>query len=340
MSELIIHIGVPKTGTTAVQGYLYQNRARLAELGIYYPETFLDGFSIQDQWAHHLHAHKWGGWLNQGRFKTKPDLAWQSLREEMSAMPGRYIISSERFGELIASSRGSEVLDFITTYFPGVEMKFISYIRRQDVLAESFLKQTVKVNVQKRSLEQYINDLPPFLDYYRLFSTLAQYVGWENICVRLYERDRLVGQDAAQDFLVALNISDFNYGADKAFVANESTSTLATRVFLELANSGVLRARPKFRYWLGNFLNDYAFRECKDTSLFDEKVRSEIIEKYSEGNSLLAKKLVDPSAVIALLEMDEQGKPALNLDDAVFSIRQVCDLIERFHSHDWRVGKH
>lgn len=37
MDKLIIHIGMAKTGTTAVQSYMYANRLALLEQGINYP---------------------------------------------------------------------------------------------------------------------------------------------------------------------------------------------------------------------------------------------------------------------------------------------------------------
>ena len=38
-SDIVLHIGSGKTGTTSIQRFLAQNRARLAELGLLYPQT-------------------------------------------------------------------------------------------------------------------------------------------------------------------------------------------------------------------------------------------------------------------------------------------------------------
>ena len=38
--RIILHIGVYKTGTTAVQSFLARNRSALAEQGVLYPESF------------------------------------------------------------------------------------------------------------------------------------------------------------------------------------------------------------------------------------------------------------------------------------------------------------
>lgn len=331
MSELIIHIGVPKTGTTAVQGYLYQNRARLAELGIYYPETFLDGFPLQDQWAHHLHAHKWGGWLDRQKFQTSPDAAWQALRDEISAKPGRYIISSERFADLFPTPRGRDVLDFISNLFSDVQIRFIAYVRRQDVLAESFLKQAVKVNIQQKTLEQYLSDLPPFLDYDLMFSTLADYVGWENVIVRLYERSKLVEQDAAKDFLHTLGIEDFNSESEEILIANESINTLTTSVLLELAKTGALNDAVNVRRLLREYLEGAEFDALKKLSLFDPETCASILAKYETGNRALVDKLPDPEAIVHLLKPVDSFSNSLTPEQPVLSIRQFCRLIDQVH---------
>jgi len=39
MKKAILHIGTEKTGTTSIQLYLYENRARLARQGYLFPET-------------------------------------------------------------------------------------------------------------------------------------------------------------------------------------------------------------------------------------------------------------------------------------------------------------
>jgi hypothetical protein len=40
--DLIIHIGAPKAGSSAIQKYLLENRSKLLEVGFYYPEHGLD----------------------------------------------------------------------------------------------------------------------------------------------------------------------------------------------------------------------------------------------------------------------------------------------------------
>lgn len=37
-NTLILHIGTPKTGTTAIQKFLYDNQTLLKEKGFFYPE--------------------------------------------------------------------------------------------------------------------------------------------------------------------------------------------------------------------------------------------------------------------------------------------------------------
>ena len=43
-----LHIGAPKTGSTALQSFLFENRQRLADHGWVYPEVSLRGFGHHD----------------------------------------------------------------------------------------------------------------------------------------------------------------------------------------------------------------------------------------------------------------------------------------------------
>lgn len=327
-SELILHIGVPKTGTTAIQRSLYQNRNQLEEQGVFYPETFLDAFPVEDQWAHHLYAHKWGGWLDARKFNISPDAAWHSLREKVESEPGRYIVSSERFADLLSTSRSRDVLDFITSLFSGTEVKVVGYIRRQDILAESFLKQRVKVGVQDKGLEDYIADLPSFLDYNLMFSNISEFVGWQNVVIRLYDRRNLFKEDVTLDFLDFLRVDADSLANTNGAVANESMGALTAMIFLEFIKNNTLNDVSEVKSFVKRYLQSDEFKIWNEATILDEKTRVAVLSRYKEGNLQLSKKISNPSAIFLLLEQVHEFPRHLAEDQPVFSGKQFCNFVE------------
>lgn len=327
MSVLTIHIGLPKTGTTAVQGVLFNNREALARKDIFYPKTFMNNFQDEGRWAHHLHAHKWGGWIDEKDFLISPDDAWQNLARTIEENPGHYIISSERFADILALPQGNAVLEFLVGLFPNVRLRFIVYIRRQDLLAESFLKQRVKVGLQRESMEHYLHDLPAFLDFDALLSRLAEYVGWGNLIVRPYERDKLVDGDAARDFLYTLGLSGFDDEILEPIIANESIRSLTTKVLLEIGGSDALHNSRSLKKIIRDFFEADEFEQLNKLSLLDHETRLALINRYEAGNRVVSDKY--QGAVAECLKPPETSPPALKVDQPIISSGQLCRLLER-----------
>jgi hypothetical protein len=48
--KLVIHGGTPKTGTTTLQFFFHQNRQKLLEAGILYPEVYMNTYAPKHQW--------------------------------------------------------------------------------------------------------------------------------------------------------------------------------------------------------------------------------------------------------------------------------------------------
>lgn len=325
-STVFVHIGLPKTGTTAIQSYLYENRHALAETGLYYPETHLENFRIDEQSAHHLLAHKWNGWLDKKKFTTTPDEAWDMLAAEIAARPGRYIISSERFADLLPLGSGKDLMKFIRDKLAPAQIKIIGYVRRQDKLAESFLKQIVKVEIFKGTKQSYLATPPAFLDFMATFSNAAEVIGWENIIVRLYERKYLKNGDAVSDFLEALSIDRAVEPAKDAFSTNASISTLATFMNMKLKEQGLGDSANVIRV-LTAYFNRSEFDVFDKHSLFSTAEQAAFMDRYREGTQALADRLGLPSETVkVLIPTAADLLPALDEVPNLFSAAQLCDV--------------
>jgi hypothetical protein len=107
-SRVFVHVGLPKSGTTYLQGVLGTNKERLAsEAGLLYPGTSWSAqvHAATDLLALHLH-----GWPDPSAVG-----AWDRLVAEIDAWPGSAVISMEWLG----SADADQVRRLVESFAPG-----------------------------------------------------------------------------------------------------------------------------------------------------------------------------------------------------------------------------
>jgi len=173
MKTLTLHIGLPKTGTTYIQGWLRTRRAALAERGIFVP--------ARDIFPHRLACEFIGDarraaradvvHIRQTPFAAALDDLAGALRD---ARVGHCIVSSEYFFEaepsLVAALRQAA---------PDMDIRIIAFLRRQDRIIESGYNQEVKAMgiTNKIALGAYQKRL----DWLQLFEDWAAAFGEANV---------------------------------------------------------------------------------------------------------------------------------------------------------------
>ena len=90
MSEIIIHIGTHKTGTTTIQDTLFHNRQLLAAHGVVYPRIGLMA-------PHHTLATHWIDLPAQFRARRPAAASWATLARAYAGSDKTVLISSEEF---------------------------------------------------------------------------------------------------------------------------------------------------------------------------------------------------------------------------------------------------
>lgn len=106
-TRTVLHIGPPKTGSTYLQGILWNNRAALAGQGLLYPAThdnehFLAAYDVQ------------GGAFVHGDL-PEADGTWSRLVARVREQPGRSVVSHE----ILAPSRPEHVERILGSLRPG-----------------------------------------------------------------------------------------------------------------------------------------------------------------------------------------------------------------------------
>lgn len=186
---IYLHIGMNKTGTTALQAWLKENRTSLSKkFDLLFPES---GF---ERGAHFGLSDTLGFRNNTQDSGCKTSLAHlqQKFSKEVARSGCRTVcISSENF--VIDKDISS-----VQTFFENYRCKVVVYLRRHDSWIESGYRQAVKMVRNPdypEGIKSFINRLQKrsrnYINYQYLTDKWAKAFGTENIIVRPYEPEQM-----------------------------------------------------------------------------------------------------------------------------------------------------
>ncbi len=310
-----IHIGLPKTGTTAIQSTLHR----------FFKEGKLDRFDMQ--------FHYWDTWSPLSDFRVTGDKEYfieqihKNIQKHSRLGEKNVIFSNESLVSLFRNNTWGfyyDILPALAEAFKDYDAKVIVYLRRQDLFIESLINQHAKIVYNT----QYDNS---FFSYKELINKcLENFMG--GVILRKYERENLYKNDAVTDFLHAVGLDELidDYIENKGKTIN---SSLSPRAFLmamadnkqyllseagikarleELENkykSGFI-SRKKYAFWVDCCLwgrNDSSSLSWikraellkgvtpnfamggSSYGFFSPEERAEIMSKYEEDNAAVAR---------------------------------------------------
>lgn len=190
----ILHVGMPKTGTTALQQFLTMNEERLSEQGVLYSRHL----RLNDQRPNHhafalaflekppAHFHPRFG----SRYSA--DEYTQLLREEIaSSRPHTVILSSEH---IYTMDYALPVLRRIYASLAFLEniCVYIVFRRPSSMAPSMYAQYVVSAKVPPLSPDRYLakEEAAGSFDYLRRLQDFAEVFGEHRIFVRLYEEVR------------------------------------------------------------------------------------------------------------------------------------------------------
>ena len=217
--KLYLHIGYHKTGTTAIQACLAENKRLFLKHGYHYPQI-----DPNDEERHHHHNIAWQV-RNHKRYSPQDGKIDDLLREIERVRAPRVIISSEEFSQ----SNLPEIRK-LAQVFEAYDVTVIVYLRRQDQYLQAVWAQGVKSGKQydrftdwleKKVFEQAISGTPTKdrrsiwvrLNYWQTIADWASVFGEGNIRVRPYERSQLP-PNILVDFLQTCDLEDTQWVPD------------------------------------------------------------------------------------------------------------------------------
>jgi 2-polyprenyl-3-methyl-5-hydroxy-6-metoxy-1,4-benzoquinol methylase len=278
--QLFLHIGSPKTGTSYLQSFMFENYENLKSKNVLYPKSLIG--SAADPKHQPLFASLFTD--NEKRFY---DLL-RRMAHETNGSTEALILSSEGFYHHINEFTESSwrLLKSLGDLF---EIKIVVYLRPQSEYVESMYRQYMKnprgVNAEfGSSLSIYeMMERPKLrqnLDYYDSLMKWAAVVGEENILVRRYAKN------VVEDFMTLLKLEIKN--PKKANRTNPSITREMAELLRQLNDSVDEKRRGLLIRRMEDYLGDHP--EVSDQPILSPEESAALMARFREGNTLLAQK--------------------------------------------------
>lgn len=254
MKEVILHIGMHKTGTTSIQSSLRDyddGRTRYARFkNINHSIPIITIFSKN---RHNYHIWKRVG-LTPAQIEEKRDVFLEGLKRDCSDEGReRLIISGEGISRLEGDDR-QELLNFLQGY--GLQVKVICFVRSPDGFIPSAFQQGIKQGVTAVR--------PVDLSYKRVLSTFADRLDEEDITVVDFAKILEIHGDSTSGFAGIAGLTGV-----KSQRENEALSANAAKLIFRLNRLPLetLGSRQKVsarRLFIAEISNAYPVAEATD----------------------------------------------------------------------------
>lgn len=211
-----LHIGMPKTGTTSVQNFLYTNRELLKKQDFLYP--------ISAKYDHKYdHAHHYFAFCLNTYFKTNDkealDKNLKQLQDEIeSSNTTHTIIFSEILPDTCNTAQKVAYLQSVLRQIGFTNIIVVAYLRNTADMYVSMFSQRLKgfltdSKVKRELLPQILT--PPkdnknpeiYYNYKQVLQNFAQVFGKESMIVRLFDKNEFEQGDLLKDFLSAVGLA-------------------------------------------------------------------------------------------------------------------------------------
>lgn len=298
MATLYIHIGTPKTGTTAIQNFLQFNEKELKRNGISHPQITAEGIGeefISFRNARFLAYHSFKEGEEKAQVEERIYREGFKIIEKEAKTSEKIVITDE-----VLWLRQNERENFWQKVKndadqAGCEVKVIVYLRRQDLYIQAVWNQAVKCMTRLDQPFEYFlkkGAKKKNLDYYKTLNEIAGQIGKENVIVRVYEKKLFLQSGGIyQDFLEAMGEpmrqeyhlpkEDFNEKLDGNFIEIK-------RIVNQIA---------EYREMPGDFMYQPILRanklkQSEKVSFFSYQEQAEFLKKYEKSNQLVAEKFL------------------------------------------------
>lgn len=278
--KLFIHIGMGKTGTTALQEFFWSNRKKMKKRGICYPKV---GNVCG---AHHLLSPHIPVFLKDVWNFINID-KWSVELTEI--YQDKVLLSSE----LMAWAEEKSAVMFCQKLSELFDVKIVIYLRRQDNLIMAGYNQQIKAGTQKKDIYAVLDQQFERFDYEKKLRPWTSILGYKSVIVRPYEKLQFYKNDIRRDFMYNV------FGIDELdnFLFNNTNTnprlSFAAMEYKRMLNNIIddTVESSKFNNLLLQFSADTDSSSTtiyNSDSLLSPKERIDILERSEEINRMIA----------------------------------------------------
>lgn len=281
MPTLYLHIGTPKTGTSAIQITLGTNAEILKKQNVVFPDFGLRYANA----AKYRNAHFL---IEEDDPEAKDYALALSKIIELSKTYETIVLSEENLWR--QEKRLDKFREDLNAQ--GIQLKVIVYFRRQDLYLQSQYAQHVKVYL-KDTFEEYVKSQDMLLDYYSRIQVFVEQIGKDNIIVRVYEKAQFLNQNLITDFLHVIGITD-----SEEFAEPKEANTSLSGIYLEtkrlLNRTAAFQTKDNF---VIRYLKSAASDAGKTASFsanhyFSYEKQMEFLAQFEESNQKIAREFL------------------------------------------------
>jgi len=295
---------MPKTGSTSIQNFLFENREKLLEKGYLYPISGTNP-NRPGRYNHYgLATVLMKNYDPKGHQINKLGI-WENMKIEITMIKPKNVIISSEFFSGQKDFYNSDMIDLIKKILQEYETKIIIYIRRQDEFFRSFYCQRVKNFITNTdNISEFILEWKYQANYYSTIELWKNSFGIKNIIVRPFEKEQMENGSLIDDFLAAIHLVH-NENEFKPIMQNISPNGKAIKLIILFDK--IIRIRQLLQltnkhWWEVAFFREYMSFRIKLAKLISwfipdflisEKILSEedkasIMEEFEESNRKVA----------------------------------------------------
>lgn len=233
MKKLIVHIGRPKTGTSALQAFLRRNQSYLNKLDY----TYLNYENSENSNFPFRHCSP------STYKKLNNENKLLAINEAKSFMEER--IKNNKVAILSSENISNFKKGVFNDIFDDYDVKIIAYVRNEIEFIASSYAQYIHANWVDLDFSDYLSDLRIHLSMNDTY--LGKIATFKNkkIVVRKYDKDELEHQDIRKDFIVnALGLDLDKTHFD--FTAEANSNPSLTDAVIEFKKELVRRSNNEF----------------------------------------------------------------------------------------------
>ena len=320
---LYLHIGTEKTGSTALQTVSGKNRDTLMKHGILYPRTPGEINHVKltlyaEGGPKTLNLRRLAGLVRDDAYrKFKTHFADELRSEILASQCTRIYLSNEHLSSRLINAQ--QVDRFAKFVRPLADIvKIVVYLRPQPELYLSSYSTAIKAG-RKYALEPPRQSQNQRYNYATKLFLWGDAFGDENVNVRIYDRNTLVGGDLVKDFF---SIMGYEPGSDINIptTLNARLDHAALQFLMEFNKHIPLFLEESVNPDRGNIIGALATKSSGPALAVPSSVLQNIAKLYEESNAMIARRFLGRDDGKLFAEVEYGNKPqgeALTVERAV-----------------------